>query len=102
MSLSNVQESTTEQQDSSSLEKTVEVSQVPEDSNDSTSERHGDFRVVAIAGSKDVKLASDGATVLIPQPSDDPDDVLNICEEIQSFVIVGCCVAGMDGISARM
>jgi hypothetical protein len=70
------QVSIAQQQESSNLEKTVEVSQVLEN-NDSTSERHGDFRVVANAGTKDVKLASDGKTVLIPQPSDDPDDVLN-------------------------
>jgi hypothetical protein len=95
MSLSNVQESTTEQQDSSSLEKTVEVSQVPEDSNDSTSERHGDFRVVAIAGSKDVKLASDGATVLIPQPSDDPDDVLNWTPVKKYRVLLSLVVASL-------
>jgi hypothetical protein len=76
MSYSNAQESTDQQQESSNLEKTVEVPQVHEN-NDSTSERHGDFRVVANAGITDVKLASDGKIVLIPQPSDDPDDVLN-------------------------
>jgi hypothetical protein len=65
------------EQDSSDLKKTVEAPQAREDSNESMSERHGDFRVVANAGTKDVKLASDGKTVLIPQPSDDPDDVLN-------------------------
>lgn len=70
----NAQESTVQQHKPSGFEKTAGVSQVREDS---TSERHGDFRVVANAGAKDIKLASDGKTVLIPQPSDDPDDVLN-------------------------
>jgi hypothetical protein len=34
-------------------------------------------RATMVPGGKDVKLAEDGKTVLIPQPSDDPDDVLN-------------------------
>jgi hypothetical protein len=77
MSPSKAQESNVQQQEPSSLEKTVEVSQVREDSNNATNEGHGDFRVVANAGTKDIKLANDGKTVLIPQPSEDPDDVLN-------------------------
>lgn len=37
----------------------------------------GDLRLSIFPGEKDVKLAKDGKTVLIPQPSDDPEDVLN-------------------------
>lgn len=37
----------------------------------------GELRVLRASGSDNVKLAKDGVTVLIPQPSDDPDDVLN-------------------------
>ena len=33
----------------------------------------GDLQVLKTADSEDVKLASDGKTVLIPQPSDDPN-----------------------------
>ena len=40
-------------------------------------EGHGDIQVFTVADAADVKLARDGKTVLIPQPSDDPDDVLN-------------------------
>jgi hypothetical protein len=77
MSPSKAQESNVQRQEPSSLEKTVEVPQIHEDSDDATTEGLGDFRVFANAGTKDIKLASDGRTVLIPQPSDDPDDVLN-------------------------
>lgn len=77
MPSSKAQEGTVQEQASSDLEQTAEVSQVSETSKDSTSERHGDFRVVADAGTKDSKLANDGKTVLIPQPSDNPEDVLN-------------------------
>jgi hypothetical protein len=95
MSPSNAQESTVEQHEPSDFEKTVEVSQVPKYSNDSTSERHGDFRVVANAGSKDVKLASDGVTVLIPQPSDDPEDVLNWTSAKKYRVLLSLVVASL-------
>jgi hypothetical protein len=40
-------------------------------------EGHGDLQVFTVADATDVKLARDGKTVLIPQPSDYPDDVLN-------------------------
>jgi hypothetical protein len=65
-----------DQQDSSVIEKRAAVSQTHNDKEDYV-EGHGDFQVTLIAGAKDVKLAKDGKTVLIPQPSDDPDDVLN-------------------------
>lgn len=65
-----------DQQDPSVLEKTAAVSQTHNDKED-YAEGHGDFQVTLIPGAKDVKLAKDGKTVLIPQPSDDPDDVLN-------------------------
>lgn len=64
------------QQDFPSTEKTPHVLQNHSDQED-YSEGHGDFQVTMIPGAKDVKLAKDGKTVLIPQPSDDPDDVLN-------------------------
>lgn len=35
------------------------------------------LRTLSSADSSDIKLAKDGQTVLIPQPSDDPEDVLN-------------------------
>ena len=95
MSLSNTEETTVQQQECPSLEKTVKVSQVPENRKDSTSERNGDFRVVANAGSKDVKLASDGKTVLIPQPSDDPEDVLNWRPAKKYRVLLSLVVASL-------
>jgi len=58
-------------------EKTPGVLQIHNDSHETYTEGHGDFRVTIVPGAKDVKLAKDGKTVLIPQPSDDPDDVLN-------------------------
>ena len=58
-------------------EKIPEVSQTHNDSHETYTEGHGDFHVTMVPGAKDVKLAKDGKTVLIPQPSDDPDDVLN-------------------------
>jgi hypothetical protein len=63
-------------QNGSIIEKSVAVSQMQNDKED-YAEGHGDFQVTMIPGAKDVKLAKDGKTVLIPQPSDDPDDVLN-------------------------
>jgi len=77
MSSSTTPESTVDQQEQIHLEKTSEVSQIRGDGDDPTSDEHGDFRVVADAGTTGVKFANDGTTVLIPQPSDDPDDVLN-------------------------
>ena len=65
-----------DQQDPSVLEKTAAVSQTHNDKED-YAEGHGDFQVTLIPGAKDIKLAKDGKTVLIPQPSDDADDVLN-------------------------
>jgi hypothetical protein len=41
------------------------------------SEGHGDLQILKIESSSNVKVAKDGQTVLIPQPSDDPDDPLN-------------------------
>ena len=34
----------------------------------------GDVQLMKISESDNVKVAKDGVTVLIPQPSDDPDD----------------------------
>lgn len=59
-------------------EKTAtQVSQNPAECYNIYDEGHGDLQVFTIADATDVKLAKDGKTVLIPQPSDDPDDVLN-------------------------
>lgn len=95
MSLSNAQEGIVQPQETPNPEKTPEVSQIHGDSNDSASERHGDFRVVANAGSKDVKLASDGKTVLIPQPSDDPNDVLNWSAGKKYRVLLSLVIASL-------
>ena len=65
-----------DRQDLSVVEKTAAVSQTHNDKED-YAEGRGDFQVTMIPGAKDVKLAKDGKTVLIPRPSDDPDDVLN-------------------------
>jgi hypothetical protein len=53
------------------------VSQNPAECYNIYDEGHGDLQVFTVADATDVKLARDGKTVLIPQPSDDPDDVLN-------------------------
>jgi hypothetical protein len=65
-----------QQDDPIITEKTATVSQT-QDGHEDYTEGHGDFRVIMTPGAKDIKLAKDGKTVLIPQPSDDPDDVLN-------------------------
>jgi hypothetical protein len=65
-----------QQDDPVIIEKTATVSQ-SQDSHEDYTEGHGDLRVIMTPGAKDIKLAKDGKTVLIPQPSDDPDDVLN-------------------------
>jgi hypothetical protein len=95
MSSLDAQENTDQQHKLPGLEKTAEVSQIREDRNDSTSERHGDFRVVANAGSKDAKLASDGKTVLIPQPSDDLEDVLNWSAGKKYRVLLSLVIASL-------
>jgi hypothetical protein len=53
------------------------VSQNPAECYNIYDEGHGDLQVFIVADAPDVKLARDGKTVLIPQPSDDPSDVLN-------------------------
>jgi len=59
-------------------EKTAtQVSQNPDECYNIYDEGHGDLQVFTVADATDVKLAKDGRTVLIPQPSNDPDDVLN-------------------------
>ena len=55
----------------------AQVSQNPAECYNIYDEGHGDLQVFTVADATDVKLAKDGKTVLIPQPSDDPDDVLN-------------------------
>jgi hypothetical protein len=56
---------------------TVQVTQNPDECYNIYDEGHGDLQVFTVADATDVKLARDGKTVLIPQPSDDLDDVLN-------------------------
>jgi hypothetical protein len=59
-------------------EKTAtQVSHNPDECYNIYDEGHGDLQVFTVADATDVKLAKDGKTVLIPQPSNDPDDVLN-------------------------
>jgi hypothetical protein len=53
------------------------VSKTSNDSHETYTEGHGDFQVTMVPGAKGVKLAKDGKTVLIPQPTNDPEDVLN-------------------------
>lgn len=60
------------------IEKSAQVSHTNSDGRDTHAQMNGDLRVTADpSGAKDLKLAKDGQTVLIPQPSDDPNDVLN-------------------------
>ena len=40
-------------------------------------EGHGDLQIFQVSDSDNLKLAKDGKTVLIPQPSDSPNDPLN-------------------------
>ena len=62
-------------------EKVVEatVSSAEEQSGGHYEEGLGDLQVLKLPGSHDVKLAKDGVTVLIPQPSDDPNDP--VCDD---------------------
>jgi hypothetical protein len=55
----------------------AQFSQNPDECYNIYDEGHGDLQVFTVADATDVKLAKDGKTVLIPQPSDDPEDVLN-------------------------
>ena len=70
-------ESSNEQCDLAASEKMPGILQSQHNSHGTHTEGHGDFQVTMIPGERDVKLAKDGRTVLIPQPSDDPFDVLN-------------------------
>lgn len=60
-----------------SPQETAEKSQTSHEDNSPHVKEHGDLQVNIRPGDSNVKLAKDGRTVLIPQPSDDPDDVLN-------------------------
>lgn len=66
-----------EQHKLTASEKVPGILQTSNDNHEAYTEGHGDFQVTMVPGAKDVKIAKDGKTVLIPQPSDDPDDVLN-------------------------
>jgi hypothetical protein len=70
-------ESSNEQCDLPASEKMPGILQSQDNSHGTHTEGHGDFQVTMVPGEKDLKLAKDGRTVLIPQPSDDPFDVLN-------------------------
>ena len=61
---------------SSTDEKDVGVTTVPTEGSYSSfyQEGIGDLQVLKVSEADNVKLAKDGITVLIPQPSDDPDD----------------------------
>ena len=94
MASTSTSEERCEQPDPSVVEKTVAVSQIHDDKED-YAEGHGDFQVTMIPGAKDVKLAKDGKTVLIPQPSDDPDDVLNWKAGKKYRVLVSLVIASL-------
>jgi hypothetical protein len=65
-----------EKLDAGSPEKLSEVEESSIESGLYT-EGHGDLQILRTDSSSNVKVAKDGQTVLIPQPSDDPDDPLN-------------------------
>ena len=82
--------------DVSSTEKTANVSETQSsNAQEDYAEGHGDFQVTMVPGGKDVKLAKDGKTVLIPQPSDDPDDVLNWSSEKKLRVLLSLVFASL-------
>lgn len=56
---------------------TVEKSQTSHEDYSLHPKEHGDLQVNIKPGDSNIKLAKDGKTVLIPQPSNDPNDVLN-------------------------
>jgi len=87
-------------------EKTVaQVSQVPDECYNIYDEGHGDLQVFTLADATDVKLAKDGRTVLIPQFSDDPDDVLNWATGKKYRVLLSLIFASMvwnQAVSSRL
>lgn len=76
-----------------------EVLQTYKDSDKTYTEGHGDFHVTIVPGAKDVKLAKDGKAVLVPQPSDDPDDVLNWEAEKKLRVLISLIFASLVTLS---
>lgn len=46
----------------------------------------GDLQVLKLSDSEDLKLAKDGKTVLIPQPSDDPDGNVELLRTLEGPV----------------
>ncbi|KAL9065088.1 MAG: hypothetical protein Q9157_007599 [Trypethelium eluteriae] len=55
----------------------IEKGPVPAEVDEIYVEGHGDMQVLKASEAGNLKLAKDGVTILIPQPSDDPDDPLN-------------------------
>ena len=55
----------------------IEKGTISVDLDETYVEGHGDVQVLKASDADNLKLAKDGVTVLIPQPSDDPDDPLN-------------------------
>ena len=53
---------------------------------DRYTEGFGDLQVFSTSTSGGYKLANDGKTVLIPQPSDDPNDPLNVSTPSLSYL----------------
>lgn len=64
------------------------------------SEGHGDLQILKTDGSPNVKLAKDGQTVLIPQPSDDPEDPLNWSWGKKHMVLASMVFASLVGITS--
>lgn len=60
----------------SDMEKSTGVTEIHVGRSDRYESVAGDLQVLKISDSDDIKLAEDGKTVLIPQPSDDPEDPL--------------------------
>lgn len=64
-------------------------------------EGHGDLQILTTGSSTaNVKLAKDGRTVLIPQPSDDPDDPLNWSFTKKHMVLASMVFAALVGLIA--
>lgn len=69
---------------------------------DRYSEGHGDMQVFRTSDSDNLKLAKDGKTVLIPQPSDDSEDVLNWPMSKKYSVLASLVFASLVGNTAAL
>lgn len=60
----------------------------------------GDLQVLKTSDSGTLKLASDGRTVLIPQPSDDPKDPLNWSWAKKHLVLLSLVFASLVSMAS--